>query len=129
MGGAPYLKRFSIIFVYSNESAKSPTQVAPLDETFTSSKRGYFRVLQVAGEKFIPSHHETNAPELDPLPKALDHDGTQGGIDDGIFEKGSSVHYFDNGKWLILAGSNQVRQILSRGVRLWRCTENETIHR
>jgi hypothetical protein len=92
--------------VYSNESAKSPTQVAPLDETFTSSKRGYFRVLQVAGEKFIPSHHEANAPELDPLPKVLDHDGIHDGIDDGIFEKGSSVHYFDNGKWLILAGSN-----------------------
>jgi hypothetical protein len=87
LGGAPYLKQFSIIFVYSNESAKSPTQVAPLDETFTSSKRGYFRVLQVAGEKFIPSHHEANAPELDPLPKVLDHDGIHDGIDDGIFEK------------------------------------------
>jgi hypothetical protein len=93
-------KNSSIIFVYWNEPAKSPTQLAPLDETLTLSKRGYFRILHVAGEKFMRSHQDAYAPEMDPLPRILDHDG----IDDGILEKGSSVHYFDNGKWLTLAG-------------------------
>jgi hypothetical protein len=92
----------SVIFIYWNESAKTPTQLAPLDETLTPSKRGYFRILHVAGEKFIRSHYDAYAPEMEPLPEVLDHDG----IDDGIFEKGSSVHYFDNGKWLTLAGSD-----------------------
>jgi hypothetical protein len=73
----------SIIFVYWNESAKNPTPLALLNETLTPSKRGSFRILHVAGEKFIRSHHDASAPGMDPLPKVLDHDG----IDDGIFEK------------------------------------------
>jgi hypothetical protein len=92
----------SIILVFWNGSAKSPTPLAPLDETIADSKRGYFRILHVADGKFIRSHYDTSAPDLDPLPKLLSHDG----IEDGIFEKGSSVHYFDNGKWLALAGSD-----------------------
>jgi len=92
----------SIIFVYWNGSAQSPAQLAHLDETITPSKRGYFRILHVADKKFIRSHHDANPTEMEPLPKVLDHDG----IDDGIFEKGSSIHYFDNGKWLTLAGSD-----------------------
>jgi len=39
---------------------------------------------------------------MDLLPGILDHEG----IDDGIFEKGSSIHYFYDGKWLEFAGSD-----------------------
>ena len=95
-------KNTSIIFVYWNGSVKSPAQLAPVDETITSSKNGYYRILQVVGEKFIRSHYDAAASEMDPLPTVLNHDA----IDDGIFEKGSSVHYFLNGKWLNLAGSD-----------------------
>jgi hypothetical protein len=95
-------KNTSTILVYWNESAESPSQLAPLDETITPSKNGYYRILQAVGEKFIRSHYDASANDLDPLPKTLDHDG----IDDGIFEKGSIVHYFYNGSWLSLAGSD-----------------------
>lgn len=95
-------KNTSTILVYWNGAAKNPAQLAALDETITASKNGYYRILQVAGEKFIRSHHDASATDLDSLPKTLDHDG----IDDGIFEKGSIVHYFYNGTWLKLAGSD-----------------------
>jgi hypothetical protein len=92
----------SAILVYWNGSAQGPAQLAPMDETITPSKNGYYRILQVVGQKFIRSHYDASASDLDPLPHILDHDG----IDDGISEKGSSVHYFYNGKWLKLAGSD-----------------------
>jgi hypothetical protein len=95
-------KNTSTILVYWNGSAKNPAQLAPLDETITPSKNGYYRILQAVGEKFIRSHYDASAACLDPLPKTLDHDG----IDDGIFEKGSIVHYFNNGMWLKLPGSD-----------------------
>jgi hypothetical protein len=96
----------STIFVYWNGSTKSPAQLAAHDETL--SKNGYYRILQVVGEKFIRSHYDAYADVdpiisgMDPLPRVLNHDA----IDDGIFEKGSSVHYLENGKWLNLAGSD-----------------------
>ena len=92
----------STILVYWNGSAKGPAQLAPMDETITPSKNGYYRVLQVVGDKFIRSHYDAAASDMDPLPSILDH----AGIDDGIFEKGSIVHYFYDGKWLKLAGSD-----------------------
>jgi hypothetical protein len=95
-------KNTSIIFVYWNGAARNPAQLAPLDETITPSKIGYYRILRVVGEKFIRRHYDASASEMDPLPKILDHDA----IDDGVFEKGSSVHYLDHGKWLTLAGSD-----------------------
>jgi hypothetical protein len=92
----------STILVYWNGSSEGPAQLAPMDETITPSKHGYYRILQVVREKFIRNHYEESAPDLDALPGILDHDG----IDDGIFEKGPIVHYFDDGKWLKLAGSD-----------------------
>ena len=92
----------STILVYWNGSPEGPAQLAPMDETITPSKNGYYRILQAVSEKFIRSHYEPSASDMDPLPSILDHDG----IEDGIFEKGSIVHYFNNGKWLRLAGSD-----------------------
>ena len=95
-------KNTSVIFIFWNGGVKNPARLAPLDETISPSKNGYYRILQVAGEKFMRSHHDDSASEMDPMPKVLDHDG----IDDGINEKGSSVHYFNGGKWLTLTGSD-----------------------
>jgi hypothetical protein len=95
-------KHTSTIFVYWNGAARNPAQLAPLDETITPSKNGYYRILRVVGEEFIRRHYDASTSGMDPLPKVLDHDA----IDDGVFEKGSSVHYLDNGKWLTLAGSD-----------------------
>ena len=94
----------SRILVYWNGSARSPAQLAPMDETMTSSKSGYYRILQVVDEKFIRDHFMSGrggvAPPPTP-PSIIDHDG----IDDGIYGKGSSVHYFYEGEWMKLAGS------------------------
>lgn len=95
-------KNTSTILVYWKGSVQNPAQLAPLDETITPSKNGYYRILQAVDEKFIRGHYDASATDLDPLPKTLDHDG----IDDGISEKGSIVHYFYNGAWLKLAGSD-----------------------
>lgn len=92
----------SAILVYWNGYPEGMTQLAPMDETITPSKNGYYRILQVVGQKFIRSHYDASASDTDPLPGIVDHDG----IDDGILEKGSIVHYFDSQKWLRLAGSD-----------------------
>src|SRR5712692_4639183 len=91
----------STILVYT-DGAVNPAQLAPMDETITPSKNGYYRILQVVGEEFIRRHYDASASGMDRPPGSLDHDG----IDDGIFEKGSAVHYFYRGKWLKLAGSD-----------------------
>jgi hypothetical protein len=50
--------------------------------------------------KFIRNHYSTG--ETPKPASVIDH----GGIDDGVYGKGSSVHYFYNGKWLELGGSD-----------------------
>jgi hypothetical protein len=94
----------STILVYWNDSAGNPAELARMDETITPSKEGYYRILQVADEKFIRRHYEAygSASGFDRLPETLDH----AGIDDGIFLKGSAVYYFYRGKWLRLPGSD-----------------------
>jgi hypothetical protein len=92
----------STILLYTGESDRNPAQLAPMDETITPSKNGYYRILQVVGEEFIRHHSDASASGMDRPPSTLDHDG----IDDGIFEKASAVHYFYRGKWLKLAGSD-----------------------
>jgi len=95
----------STILVYWNGSAMSPAQLAPRDETIAPSKRGYYRILHVVDGKFIRDHYLSGrggVPSPPKPPSVIDHDG----IDDGIYEKGSGVHYLYNGKWLELAGSD-----------------------
>jgi hypothetical protein len=92
----------SSILVYWNGSAEGAVELAPVDETISPSKNGYYRILQVVGEKFIRSHFDASASDMDPMPGIVDHDG----IDDGVLEKGSIVHYFEHQKWLKLAGSD-----------------------
>jgi hypothetical protein len=90
----------SKILVYWNGSASKPAELAPMDETINPSKDGYYRILRVVGAEFVRRHY---APDMSPKPPAvIDHDA----IDDGIFEKGSRVHYFHNGDWIQLTGSD-----------------------
>jgi hypothetical protein len=90
----------STILVYWNGSVKNAAQLAPRDETITPSKNGYYRILHVVDRKFIRNHYSTG--ETPKPPRVIDHDG----IDDGIYGKGSSVHYFYNREWLELGGSD-----------------------
>jgi len=43
----------STILVYWNGSPQGVAQLALMDESITSFKNGYYRILQVAGEKFL----------------------------------------------------------------------------
>ena len=95
----------SIILVYWSGLPKSPAQLAPMDETITPSKKGYYRILQTVDGQFIRDRYLSSRGGVPPPPKppsVIDHDG----IDDGIYEKGSRVRYFQNGEWLELAGSD-----------------------
>ena len=95
----------STILVYWGGSAKSPVQLAPRDETITPSKNGYYRILRVVDGKFIRDHYLSGrggVPSPPQPPRIIDHQG----IDGGIYEKGSGDHYFYNGNWLELAGSD-----------------------
>ncbi|MGF7181738.1 hypothetical protein [Tunturiibacter psychrotolerans] len=58
--------------------------------------------VDVATPKYILDHARAYAPEeLKSLPR-LDHDG----VDVGICEKASIIHYFSKGKWLYLQGAD-----------------------
>jgi hypothetical protein len=73
-----------------------------MDETFAPSKNSYYGIPLVTGEKFIRSHFDDIAFEMNPVRKLTDHTA----IDDVILKEGSPVQFLDNGKWLSLAGSN-----------------------
>ena len=92
----------STILVYWDESGKNPVLLMPLDETITPYKNGYYRILEAVDADFLRKHYDPSAADFDRLPDTLDHQG----IDDGIYEKGSRVHYFYNGRWLRLPGSD-----------------------
>jgi hypothetical protein len=92
----------STILIYADDTRPNPTELGPMEETLTSSKRGYYRIIRTATPEFIRAHYDGSASGADRLPKLLDHDG----IDDGIFEKGSAIHYAYRGKWLKFPGSD-----------------------
>jgi hypothetical protein len=93
-------RQTSTILIYRHGSAGEPERLAPMDETITPSKNAYYRILRVVGKQFIRRHYQ---PGLSAKPPSvIDHDG----IDDEMFEKGSSVHYFYGGTWSELAGSD-----------------------
>ena len=56
-------KNTSTVFVYWNWAARNPAQFAPLDETITPSKNGYYRILGVVGEKIIRRRYDASASE------------------------------------------------------------------
>jgi hypothetical protein len=62
-----------------------------------NGKIGYSRYISKADNKYMADHCQ--AIEGEP---PIDHEG----IDDALVEKGSVVHYYHNGKWLRLPGSD-----------------------
>jgi hypothetical protein len=97
--------RFSTILVYRNG------QTSPAAELSREADAGYLQTIDGAGAigfsraiapatgDWIRRHHNSADP---PLP-LLDHEG----INDAFIGKGSKVHYFSAGKWLVLSGADR----------------------
>jgi hypothetical protein len=60
---------------------------------------GFSRSIGVASQREILDEYEHHGG---PHPRSLTHDG----IDDAFIEKASGVHYWDDGEWLTLVGSD-----------------------
>ena len=96
--------RFSTILVYRHGQASVAAELARdsdagyLQTIDGAGAIGFSRGLAPVGADFIRKHHDTADP---PLP-VLDHEG----IDDAFVGKGSKVHYFSAGKWLVLSGAD-----------------------
>lgn len=98
------VRRTSTILVFRHGSPSDVAEIAALlDSTFlqqlSEGTIGYSRALSVANTEFIRVQFERHGG---PTPPPLDHDG----IDDAFVEKGSSVWYWDGGRWLQLTGAD-----------------------
>ena len=97
------INRASAILVFRGGSVSSVAQLAHFpDSTFLqvvgpNDAIGYSRAIVAATAGYIREHNQSN-PEL----PRLDHDG----INDLFVEKGSSVWYWDGGRWLELSGAD-----------------------
>jgi hypothetical protein len=92
------------VLVYSNREGAWAGEI--IDQgTFDPSPNGDDKcetTVAVATPKYILDHTRAYAPEeLKSLPR-LNHNG----VDVGICEKASIVHYFSKGKWLHLQGAD-----------------------
>jgi hypothetical protein len=65
----------------------------------TGAGAGYSRVISVVDKVFIEQRYAAHGG---PKPLLIDHHG----IDDAFVEKGSTVHYCHQGRWLELPGSD-----------------------
>jgi len=97
------VERVSSILVFRGGSLSSVAELARYaDSTFlqvvgANGAIGYSRALGVADAKYIRAHNR-NDPNL----PRLNHDG----INDIFVEKGSSVWYWQGGRWLELSGAD-----------------------
>jgi hypothetical protein len=94
----------SAILIFWNGSERAPTALesAPDSNYLTpleNGKIGFSRAISPVGNKFIIAQYRANGG---PKPPPIDHDG----INDEFLEKGSTVHYFFQGQWLELTGSD-----------------------
>lgn len=95
----------SSILVFRNGSAVNPAELAGredkvyLQDLTGDNKFGFSRGISAIGSDFIMEHFRAYGG---PIPPPIDHQG----IDDAFLEKGSVVHYFFDGKWLQLSGSD-----------------------
>ncbi len=94
----------SSILIFWNGSVENPTILSPLPDKgalqgIGDDRIGYSRYIDTVGKAFIEDHYRAYGG---PQPPAIHHDG----IADGQAGKGSSVHYYHNGKWLELTGAD-----------------------
>jgi hypothetical protein len=97
-------ERVSSILVFRKGSAADIAELAPAPDfdylqTVGDGKIGYSRALGVANARYIQAHYQAYGG-LKPPP--LDHEG----INDCFVEKGSTVWYWHEGKWLSLTGAD-----------------------
>jgi hypothetical protein len=96
-------RKIQDVLIYSNtEGAWNGEVISP--GTFDPSPQAdkCWATIDVATSKYILDHARAYAPEeLKHLPR-LDHNG----VEVGICDKASIIHYFSKGKWLYLQGAD-----------------------
>ena len=90
----------SSILIFWNGSVENLSILYPLRDKgalqgIGNDRIGYSRYISVVGKAFIEKHYRAYGGTQ---PPSIDHEG----IADGQVGKGSSVHYYHNGKWLQL---------------------------
>ena len=96
--------RFSSILIFWGGSPENPSEIADFQDHIFLQGQGngqilYSRALGVVGQEYIRDHY---IKYIGPNPPPIDHEG----IDDIFVEKASSVHYYNQGKWLKVTGSD-----------------------
>lgn len=94
----------SSILIFWNGSVENPSSLDPLPDKgalqgIGNGRIGYSRYINVVGKAFIEKHYRAYGGTQ---PPPINHEG----IADGQVGKGSSVHYYHNGKWLQLTGAD-----------------------
>jgi hypothetical protein len=94
----------SSILVFAGGSPGNPGIIADGEDlnmlqAFGEGQIGYSRQIVPVGEKYILDHYRAYGG---PKPPPIDHLG----INDAFVEKGSTVLYFYQGKWLHLTGAD-----------------------
>src|SRR5262245_42988308 len=89
--------RVSAILVFRDGAATPAAELArdadsAYLQTISANAIGFSRRIGLASAEYIRRHHNPSDPPLPPL----DHQG----IDDAFIEKGSTVHYWSQGRWL-----------------------------
>jgi len=98
------VKDISTILVFWYGAGRNPAEIATLEDRIflqgiSPDKIGYSRAISAVGREFIRRHYDAYGGTK---PPTIDHQG----IEDAFVEKGSSVWYFYEGKWLKLTGAD-----------------------
>lgn len=91
------------ILIYWNGSEINPARIARQDDAgryeITGNGNENIRVISPVGRREMMTHYRHSSG---PKPPPIDHQG----VDDALAGKASSIHYFYNGKWIALTGSD-----------------------
>lgn len=96
--------RSTILIFWAGRVTPAPAEIGQADDvdflqSIGDGRIGFSRLIDRADMAWIRERAEAYDG---PLPKLLDHDG----INDAFMEKASQVHYYEDGSWLCLAGSD-----------------------
>lgn len=94
-----YASGYSSVLVFWKGSVGAVAEIARVKE---EDRDGYGRAISAVGRDYIVSHYEAYKQPDTPKPPTIRHQG----IDVGIMEKASTVHYYYRGKWLELQGAD-----------------------
>lgn len=96
--------RVSSILIFWGGSPENTSEIAEFQDHIFLQGQGngqifYSRALGVAGQEYILDHYKKY---IGPNPPPIDHEG----INDMFVEKASTVHYYNQGKWFKVPGSD-----------------------